>query len=123
MALFLCRSVLSMRSIVLDVPWLDPALTRDLVQKREVELLIEKGWSHMNMTQWDECCNLTGFDPLIYFAMSAPLWAVGSFFFCLIHTIMHVREAKARAAGDDSDRLMKYNLDRDQAIAVCILPA
>lgn len=125
MAVFLYQTLESMYSITEDVPWLDPVLTRGLVQKREMELYERLEVAPSPMKEWDECCNLAGDEYLIYFAMSAPFWAIGSFVICLAHTFMHLRQAKvtSQAACNPRDRLMKYNRDRDQAISVCILPA
>jgi len=125
MAIFLYLTLDSMYSISQAVPWLDPVLTRKLVRKHEMELIERTEKGSLDMKKWDECCNLVGDEFLIYFAMCAPFWAIGSFVICLTHTFMHLRQQKvtSRAAGNASDRLMKYNRDRDQAISVCILPA
>jgi len=113
LAALVAEALRTMHSVLAETDWLDMSATRIVVMNRDNYDNIST-----NMTLWDEEANLSGYDPLVWFSLSMPIWVLGTLVVSVGHTYFHQVEVE-KTTGKD---LLSDNIDRDKAITVIILP-
>jgi len=103
-------------ALIMETNWqiyrvLQPAGWLEIEKTREVILAAP---AVVNITVWEDEASLEGYWPLIYFSLSAPLWMLGTFLICLLHTYVHAWQCRNEGLGSHKQR--------DLTIAFLALP-